>query len=334
MSTTVTYKGETLTTANNQTRTLETAGKYMEDDVTIVDVTASATLQSKTATYTPTESQQTATITADAGYNGLSDVDVTVEAVSSSYVGSGVTRRDSSDLTVSGATVTVPAGYYASSASESVTTMTLPTAASSSRTYTTRANINRSTSTQYLNISKGYTGISASYTISATPNGTAGTPTATKGTVSNHSVSVTPSVTNTTGYITGGTKSGTAVTVSASELVSGSQTITENDTYDVTNLASVEVNVSGGGGDTGTYIECYSTDLKNAEFWDSGGPGWAKVAMEPGSTVSVYTFGDWILDSVSIIETGESVAFTTINKNYYTFTMPDANVTYSLYYDD
>jgi hypothetical protein len=39
MSTTVTYKGNTLTTANNQTRTLKTAGKYMEGDVIIVDST-------------------------------------------------------------------------------------------------------------------------------------------------------------------------------------------------------------------------------------------------------------------------------------------------------
>lgn len=39
MSTTVTYKGSTLTTATNQTRTLKTAGKYLEDDVTIVDST-------------------------------------------------------------------------------------------------------------------------------------------------------------------------------------------------------------------------------------------------------------------------------------------------------
>lgn len=81
--------------------------------------------------------------------------------------------------------------------------------------------------------------------VDAMPSGTAGTPTATKGTVSNHSVSVTPSVTNQTGYITGGTKTGTAVTVSASELVSGSQNITSNDTYDVTNLASVTVAVPG-----------------------------------------------------------------------------------------
>jgi len=39
MSATVTYKGSTLTTVDNQTRTLKTAGKYMEDDVIITDVT-------------------------------------------------------------------------------------------------------------------------------------------------------------------------------------------------------------------------------------------------------------------------------------------------------
>ncbi len=38
MSTTVTYKGETLTTVENQTRTLQTAGKYLEDDITLTDV--------------------------------------------------------------------------------------------------------------------------------------------------------------------------------------------------------------------------------------------------------------------------------------------------------
>lgn len=71
--------------------------------------------------------------------------------------------------------------------------------------------------------------------------GTAGTPVATKGTVSNNSISVTPSVTNTTGYITGGTITGTAVAVSASELVSGTKTITSAGTTDVTNYASASV---------------------------------------------------------------------------------------------
>lgn len=38
MSTTVTYKGETLTTVNNATKTLETKGTWLEDDLTLVDV--------------------------------------------------------------------------------------------------------------------------------------------------------------------------------------------------------------------------------------------------------------------------------------------------------
>lgn len=42
MSTTVTYKGSTLTTVNNQTRTLKTAGKYMEGDITLVDISIDA----------------------------------------------------------------------------------------------------------------------------------------------------------------------------------------------------------------------------------------------------------------------------------------------------
>lgn len=41
MSTTVTYKGQTLTTVENQTKTLNTAGTWVEGDFTLTDVTAS-----------------------------------------------------------------------------------------------------------------------------------------------------------------------------------------------------------------------------------------------------------------------------------------------------
>ena len=61
----------------------------------------------------------------DEGYDGLSAV--SVSAVSSSYVGSGITRRSSSDLTASGATVTVQSGYYASQASKAVASGTAGT---------------------------------------------------------------------------------------------------------------------------------------------------------------------------------------------------------------
>lgn len=40
MSSTITYKGSTLTTVNNQTRTLQTSGKWLEDNITITDVTS------------------------------------------------------------------------------------------------------------------------------------------------------------------------------------------------------------------------------------------------------------------------------------------------------
>lgn len=143
---------------------------------------------------TPTESAQTI-----GGANTMMEGAVTVNAIPSNYVGTGITRRDSTDLTASGATVSVPSGFYENNASKAVA--------------------------------------SGSATASAT-----------KGAVSNHSVTVTPSVTRTAGYVTAGTSSGTAVSVSASELVSGSQTLSDNGTYDVTNLAEVVVDVQGGGG--------------------------------------------------------------------------------------
>ena len=163
----------------------------------------SANLQTKSETYTPTTSQQTDTITPDAGYDGMDEVDitinavptainaddgitgefatqngvrrwratpwidfvegyvptgvytastksysavasgtsvtptesaqtiggsnymmegaVTVNAIPSNYVGSGITQRTSSDLTASNLTVTAPSGYYSSSATKTLT---------------------------------------------------------------------------------------------------------------------------------------------------------------------------------------------------------------------
>ena len=85
-----------------------------------VSVSSTPTLQTKNKTYTAQETDVTEHVYADNGYDGLEEVYVKVNAISSSYVGSGITRRDSTDLSASGATVTAPAGYYSSSASKTI----------------------------------------------------------------------------------------------------------------------------------------------------------------------------------------------------------------------
>ena len=100
------------------------------------------------------------------------------------------------------------------------------------------------------------------------PSGTEGTPTATKGTVSSHSVTVTPSVTNTGGYISGSTKTGAAVTVSASELVSGTKSITSAGTTDVTNYENAS---DASGSVVVDDVELDENDLTMSASVDSGG---------------------------------------------------------------
>lgn len=121
----------------------------------------SNTLQLSTqsgSTITPTESQQTA-VAAGKYTTG----DIKVGAISSSYVGSGVTRNDSTDLLVEGATITAPAGYYATNASASVASGSATTPAT---TVTANPSISVDTS--------GLITATASATKSVTPTVSAG----------------------------------------------------------------------------------------------------------------------------------------------------------------
>lgn len=147
----------TLTVTTNGTKDVTS---YASVEVNVPTGGGDPVLQSKTAT--PTESEQT--IVADTNYDGLSQVvvagisstyvgsgvtrkaaavitptentqtiasgqyltgDQTISAIPSTYVGTGVTRP--ADLTVDGASVTAPAGYYSSAITKSVASATQAT---------------------------------------------------------------------------------------------------------------------------------------------------------------------------------------------------------------
>ncbi len=289
--TAVSLAGDTVTAATLQQG--YTAHNALGEPITgeLVPGGGSVTLQTKTETYTPTTSQQTDTITPDTGYDGLDEVDITINAVPtgsvtapSSISGSSATVSTSgtNTLTLTKSVSVTPnvttAGYISSG-----------TAGNSSVSLSASVNIRSSSSLSAsgdtVTVPAGYYASQATKAVSA---GTAGTPTATKGTVSNHSVSVTPSVTNTSGYITGSTKTGTAVTVSASELVSGSETKTENGTYDVTNLAELVVNVSGGGGTSKNVQVVQGTTRTNSSTLTAIG---SELTVSKTGTYDIYWSG-------------------------------------------
>jgi hypothetical protein len=143
--------------------------------LTIPEAVVAPTLQDKTVNITATETAQTETLEKDSGYDGLGEVTINVSAIPSDYVGSEIARRDSDDLTASGAAVSVPAGYYDEAASKSV----------QSGSATAPASVTGSSAA----VSVGTGTITLSQTISVTPSVSAGY--VESGTAGNSAISLT-----------------------------------------------------------------------------------------------------------------------------------------------
>lgn len=212
------------------------AGYYGLSKVT-VNVSGSApNLQSKTKSYTPTETAQSETVGYDAGYDGLSSVDISVGAISSTYVGSAIDRRDSTNLSASGAAVTAPAGYYAANATKTVQSGSATAAATISAT-----GASVSTGTNTLTLSK---------TVSNTPQVSAGY--VSSGTAGNSSVSLTASVTTKgAATITPGTSNQTIASgtyLTGAQTISGDVNLVAGNIKSGTTIFGVTGTYSGGGG--------------------------------------------------------------------------------------
>ena len=247
MSTIVTYKGNTLTTVSNNTKTLKTAGKYMEGDVVLTDVSQSAPII-QSLSVTPSETAQTFNASGVDGYKPVS-----VSAVSSTYVGSGIARKSSTDLTVSGATVTVPAGYYASQATKSVSSgsATGPSSLSgSSATITTGTNT----------ITLTKTGVTTTPTVSAGYVSSATASTATVTLTASVTVNPTPTASGATVTIPAGyysaqtTKSVTTMTLPTSAASSATSGYTKKATIS-RSTSTQYINIAPGYNSAGGYYE-------------------------------------------------------------------------------
>lgn len=203
-----------------------------------------------------------------------------IDAVGDIVSVSDVPQRSSSDLTASGATVTAPSGYYASTASKSVASGSASAPSSISGTSAT--------------VSTGTNSITLTKTVSVTPSVTAGY--ISSGTATNSSVSLTGSVTTkAAATITPSTSNQTIASgtyLTGTQTISGDANLVAGNIKNGTTIFGVTGTYSGGGGGgIGTLLS--TTSLGTLSTTNTS-------AADTGKSLSVSSVNDYDLLVIDI----------------------------------
>ena len=229
----------------------------------------------------PTETAQT--ISAPSGYDGLSTVGI--NAISSTYVGTGVTRRSAADLAVNGAYVTTPIGYYSQQVSKSIAAGVLrePTF--------DRTDAGLITATATVS-SAGY------LTPANSASSTYQLPT-------QAATTITPTTAQQTAVASGKWTTGSVIVdaIPAAYIIpTGTSNITSNGTYDIASFASVSVSVSGVGGYTLDQIArrasisgWISGSADKIGMFAFGSTNLSKTTFPSASIIGAYAFASCVL---------------------------------------
>lgn len=95
---------------------------------------------------------------------------------------------------------------------------------------------------------------------------------------------------------------------------------------------------TGGGGSSTLYILA-DASYANTSCMVGGYSVGPKIAyyypsIVQGATITFYTYGDYVLDTITGQDSGTTYPYTTVARGQYTFTMPGESVFCSTYYDD
>lgn len=115
---------------------------------------------------------------------------------------------------------------------------------------------------------------------------------------------------------------------------SGTKTLKTQGKY-CTDDITIEYTKPSGGGDSQLYILTLYT-YGNTDVRANNKAVQPDTAYKTNvdDAITFYTYGDYILDTVTGVTSGDTVQFTTVRRGEYTFTMPNESVYCHLIYDD